>query len=77
MNGCLMPVGSELRICWIRWITSVWPLLTSAPQFIQTRTVERPWRDLDSTNFTSLTALTAFSIGYVTVRSMSSTPAPV
>jgi hypothetical protein len=32
---------------------------------------------LDSTNFTSLTALTAFSIGYVTVRSMSSTPAPV
>src|SRR5713226_5255940 len=34
MNGCLMPVGSELRICWIRWMTSVWPLLTSAPQFI-------------------------------------------
>ena len=63
MNGCLMPVGSELRICWIRWMTSVWPLLTSAPQFIQSRTVDRPWRDFDSTNFTSLTALTAFSMG--------------
>jgi len=49
--------------CWIRWITSVWPSLTSAPQFIQTRTVESPYRDLDSTNFTLLIALTAFSIG--------------
>ncbi len=62
-KGCLIPEGSELRICWIRWMTSVWPLLTSAPQFIHRRTVERPCRDLDSTNLTSLTALTAFSMG--------------
>jgi hypothetical protein len=72
-----MPLGRVDRICWIRWMTSVWPLLTSAPQFIQRRTVDSPCRDFDSTNFTSLTALTAFSIGYVTVFSMSSTPAPV
>ena len=38
-------------------------LFTSAPQFIHTRTVESPCRDFDSTCFTSLTALTAFSIG--------------
>jgi len=36
--------------------------LEAAPQFIQTRTVESPCRDFDSTNFTSLIALTAFSI---------------
>ncbi len=58
-----MPAGSVERICWIRWMTSVWPLLTSAPQFIHSRTVESPWRDRDSTCLTSLTALTAFSIG--------------
>jgi len=42
MNGCLMSRGSVFRICWIRWMTSVWPSLTSAPQFIHTRTVDSP-----------------------------------
>ena len=63
MNGCLMPVGSVLMICWIRWITSFWPALMSASKLNQTWTAEMPWRLFDSTCSTLATALTAFSIG--------------
>ncbi len=30
MNGCLMPDGRLLLICWMRWMISFWPLFRSA-----------------------------------------------
>ena len=30
MNGCLIPEGRLLLICWMRWMMSFWPAFRSA-----------------------------------------------
>ena len=61
----------------IRWTTSVNAASMSAPHTNCTMTSEKPWRERDSTCLTLATAETAFSRGYVTLRSMSWALAPL